>query len=68
MRQKLIALVFAVTALAALAGCALPQAAAFPTMPTTAPVAIPAGPGGLSIAAVPCPQSSAFLFCIGVLP
>jgi hypothetical protein len=66
MRQMLIALV----SLIALAGCALPQAAAIPTapMPTLPPVAIPAGPGGVSVAAVPCPPSSPFLFCIGVIP
>ncbi len=73
MRQNLIALAVLID-LSSLAGCALPQTAA-PQLPmsgnqvaSAAAAAIPAGPGGLSVAPIECPPSSRFLFCVGVLP
>ena len=66
MRKFLIALA-ALVAVSTL-GCALPQNVAIPTPPAPPPIAVPAGPGGLSVAAVPCPPSSPYLFCVGVLP
>ncbi len=75
MRQKPIALAVLI-ALSSLAGCALPQTVAPPQLPTAggqiasaaSNAAVPVGPGGLSVAPVTCPQSSHFLFCVGVLP
>jgi hypothetical protein len=67
MRQKFNALAL-IIALFSLAGCALPQGVVMPTPAAPPSVAVPAGPGGLSVAPVPCPTAGPYLFCVGVLP